>query len=321
MDLIKKEVKFSAKPAPTTIPECLFRGICKIRKYYKRIELNDFSKSVSIDASEIKPIPDLDKAIEIFNYIKYSTKKNKLKFEQNKYNAINFEENIDKLRTRHGFDQANFCDLIDKCKLLMENLQEKNRYTEKLEQEIIILNNQKNAIIEKTTKQINDLKENLLSLIDKIKELKENQKLIDETKKEILIKNQKLQERAQENKNLRNEKKKLIQGFRQEKTNIILNKDFQIKSLSKKLQYAESFQKKLDKEELEKAIFRNKYKEVKLHIDTLLTENERLACTVAQLNADNYALSERYKKIEKKLTNAISKLQLYVYIFKLIYIF
>ena len=304
------EIKISNKPSPTTITECLFRGVCKIRKYYKRIELNDFSKSVTIDTSEIKPIPDLDKAIEVFNYIKYSTKKNKLKFEQNKYNAINFEENIDKLRTRHGFDQANFCELIDKCKMLMENLQEKNRYTEKLEQEIIILNNQKNAIIEKTTKQINDLKENLLSLIDKIKELKENQKLIDETKKEILIKNQKLQERAQENKNLRNEKKKLIQGFRQEKTNIILNKDFQIKSLSKKLRYAESFQKKLDKEELEKAVFRNKYKEVKLEINTLLTENERLACSVAQLSADNYALSERYKKIEKKLANAISKLQL-----------
>ena len=306
----KKDLKISNKPAPTSITECLFRGICKIRKYYKRIELNDFSKSVLIDTSELKPISDLDKAIEVYNYIKYSTKKNKLKFEQNKYNKINFEENIDKLRTRHGFDQANFCDLIDKCKLLMENLQEKNRYTEKLEQEIIILNNQKNAIIEKTTKQINELKENLLSLIDKIKELKENQKLIDETKKEILIKNQKLQERAQENKNLRNEKKKLIQGFRQEKTNIILNKDFQIKSLSKKLQYAESFQKKLNKEEMEKAVFRNKYKEVKLHIDTLLTENERLACTVAQLNADNYALTQKYKKIEKKLTNAISKLQL-----------
>jgi hypothetical protein len=192
----------------------------------------------------------------------------------------------------------------------MEKIKEKNRYTKKLEQEIIILNNQKNAIIKKTTKQINELKENLLSLIDKIKELKENQKLIDETKKEILIKNQKLQERAQENKNLRNEKKKLIQGFRQEKTNIILNKDFQIKSLSKKLQYAESFQKKLDKEEMEKANYRNKYKEVKLHIETLLTENERLACIVAQLNADNYNLSERYKKLEKKLKNAISKLQL-----------
>ena len=310
MDLTKKEIKISNKPAPSTISECLFRGVCKIRKYYRRIELNDFSKSVSIDTSDIKPISDLDKAIEVFNYIKYSTKKNKLKFEQNKYNAINFEENIDKLRTRHGFDQANFCELIDKCKLLMENLQEKNKYTEKLEQEIIILNNQKNAIIEKTTKQINDLKENLLSLIDKIKELKENQKLIDETKKEILIKNQKLQERAQENKNLRNEKKKLIQGFRQEKTNIILNKDFQIKSLSKKLRYAESFQKKLDKEELEKAVYRNKYKEVKLEINTLLTENERLACSVAQLSADNYELSERYKKIEKKLANAISKLQL-----------
>ena len=125
MDLTKKEIKISNKPAPSTISECLFRGVCKIRKYYRRIELNDFSKSVSIDTSDIKPISDLDKAIEVFNYIKYSTKKNKLKFEQNKYNEINFEENIDKLRTRHGFDQANFCELIDKCKMLMENLQEK----------------------------------------------------------------------------------------------------------------------------------------------------------------------------------------------------
>ena len=310
MDLIKKENRNISKPAPSTISECLQKGLYKIRKYYKRIELNDFSKSVTINENELMETNDLNKAIEIYNFIKYSTKKNKIKFEQSKYNSINFEENIDKLRTRQGFDQANFCDLIDKCKLLMENLQEKNKYIEKLEQEIIILNNQKNAITEKTTNQINQLKDNMLSLIEKIKELKENQKLIDEGKKEILVKTQKLQERTQENKNLKNEKKKLIQGFRQEKTNIILNKDFQIKSLSKKLQYAESFQKKLDKEELEKAIFRNKYKEVKLHIDTLLTENERLACTVAQLNADNYALSERYKKIEKKLTNAISKLQL-----------
>ena len=196
---MKKEVKISNKSPPTSIQECLHKGLYKIRKYYKRIELNDFSKSVSINGEELKDISDLNKAIEIYNYIKYSTKKKKLTFEQNKYNAINFEENIDKLRTRHGFDQANFCDLIDKCKLLMENLQEKNRYTEKLEQEIIILNNQKNAIIEKTTRQINELKDNLFSLIEKIKELKENQKLIDESKKEILIKNQKLQERAQEN--------------------------------------------------------------------------------------------------------------------------
>ena len=41
-----------------------------------------------------------------------------------------------------------------------------------------------------------------------------------------------------------------------------------------------------------------------------MNENERLACMVAQLNADNYSLSEKYKKAEKKLTNAISKLQL-----------
>jgi len=310
MELRKKNSRQHHKPSPSTIPDCLHKGLCKIRKYYRRIELNDFSKSVTINEDEIKEMTDLNKAIEIYNFLKYSTKKNKIKFEQSKYNSINFEENIDKLRTRHGFDQANFCDLIDKCKLLMENLQEKNKYIEKLEQEIIILNNQKNAITEKTTKQINELKENLFALIDKIKELKENQKLIDEGKKEILLKTQKLQERTQENKNLRNEKKKLIQGFRQEKTSIILNKDCQIKTLSKKLEYAESYQQKLIKEEKEKAIFRNKYKEVKLHIQTLMTKNEQLACVVAQLNADNYALNEKYKKIEKKLSNAISKLQL-----------
>ena len=311
MEYRKKRNKLQAnKPIPSTISECLFRGLYKIRKYYKRIELNDFSKSVTINSDEFKDMPDLNKAIEIYNFLKYSTKKNKIKFEQAKYNFINFDENIDKLRTRHGFDQANFCELIDKCKMLTETLQEKNKYIEKLEQEIILLNNQKNEIIDKTTKQINDLKDNLFSLIDKIKELKGNQKLIDEGKKEILLKTQKLQERTQENKNLRNEKKKLIQSFRQEKTHIILNKDSQIKSLSKKLEYAESYQQKLVKEEKEKAIFRNKYKEVKLHIETLMTKNEQLACTVAQLNADNYALNEKYKRIEKKLSNAISKLQL-----------
>ena len=311
MEYRKKKNRLQAnKPIPSTISECLFRGLYKIRKYYKRIELNDFSKSVTINSDEFKDMPDLNKAIEIYNFLKYSTKKNKIKFEQAKYNFINFDENIDKLRTRHGFDQANFCELIDKCKMLTETLQEKNKYIEKLEQEIILLNNQKNEIIDKTTKQINDLKDNLFSLIDKIKELKGNQKLIDEGKKEILLKTQKLQERTQENKNLRNEKKKLIQSFRQEKTHIILNKDSQIKSLSKKLEYAESYQQKLIKEEKEKAIFRNKYKEVKLHIETLMTKNEQLACTVAQLNADNYALNEKYKRIEKKLSNAISKLQL-----------
>ena len=69
MDISKKEIKLSAKPSPTTITECLFKGVYKIRKYYRRIELNDFSKSVTIDSSEIKPISDLDKAIEIYNYI------------------------------------------------------------------------------------------------------------------------------------------------------------------------------------------------------------------------------------------------------------
>ena len=41
-----------------------------------------------------------------------------------------------------------------------------------------------------------------------------------------------------------------------------------------------------------------------------MTKNEQLASIVAQLNADNYALNEKYKRVEKKLSNAIAKLQL-----------
>ena len=51
---MKKEVKISNKSPPTSIQECLHKGLYKIRKYYKRIELNDFSKSVTVDDSEIK---------------------------------------------------------------------------------------------------------------------------------------------------------------------------------------------------------------------------------------------------------------------------
>ena len=41
-----------------------------------------------------------------------------------------------------------------------------------------------------------------------------------------------------------------------------------------------------------------------------MTKNEQLASIVAQLNADKFALNEKYKRIEKKLANAINKLQL-----------
>ena len=37
MDISKKEIKLSAKPSPTTIKECLFKGVYKIRKYYINI--------------------------------------------------------------------------------------------------------------------------------------------------------------------------------------------------------------------------------------------------------------------------------------------
>ena len=296
------------KQPPKSIEECLTLSLIKIRKFFKRVETNNFSTGLAFD-DDISEITDLNKAIEIYNFIRLIYKEKKKFFDTSKYNYINFEENIDKLRTRHGFDQANFSELIEKCKKLMEIQQEKNLYIEKLEQEIIILNNQKNAIVEKTTNKINEMKKDQLKLIDKISELSENGKLIDQGKHEILRKTQQLQERTQENINLKKEQKKLIQGFRREKTGIILNKNSEIKSLLSKLKYAESYRKNEIKEQNEKYKFKNKYKEVKLHIQTLMNENEVLACRVAQLTADNYALNENCKKLDKKLSNAISKLQ------------
>lgn len=294
---------------PKTIEECLTLSVEIIRKYFKRVETNNFSTEIVFE-NDLSEISDLNKAIEIYNYICLVYKEKKKFHDQSKYNLINIEENIDKLRTRHGFDQANFSELIENCKKLMRTQQEKNLYIEKLEQEIIILNNQKNAIVEKTTKKINDMKKDQLKLIDKIEELNENGKLIDQGKHEIIKKTQQLQEKNNENIILRKEQKKLIQGFKQEKASIISTKNNEIKSLLSKLKYAESYQQNEIKEQKEKFKFKNKYKEVKLHIQTLMNENEVLACRVAQLTADNYALNENCKKLDKKLSNAISKLQL-----------
>ena len=39
-------------------------------------------------------------------------------------------------------------------------------------------------------------------------------------------------------------------------------------------------------------------------------ENNKLACELAQIHAENYVINENYKKIEKQLTNARSTIQL-----------
>ena len=43
-----------------------------------------------------------------------------------------------------------------------------------------------------------------------------------------------------------------------------------------------------------------------------MTENNKLACEVAQLKADNYAINENYKKIEKQLAKARNTIQFLV---------
>lgn len=307
-EINKKESKPDKQP-PITVSDCLTLSLRKIKRYFRRVESNNFSTGLTFEP-EISSLTDLDKAQEIYNYIRLSIKEKKKFFDTSKYNFINFEENIDKLRTRQGFDQANFSDLIEKCKLLMKMLQEKNLYIEKLEQEIIVLIDQQKRIIKNSKTTINDMKDNQLNLINKIKELNKNGKLIEEGKHAILKKTQELHERTQENINLRKEQKKMEQNFRRQNASIRINKNNEIKSLMAKLHKAESYQQGEIKERNEKFCYRNKFNEARLHMESLKSENDTLACRVAQLSADNYALGENYKKVEKLLVKAISKLQL-----------
>ena len=194
--------------------------------------------------------------------------------------------------------------------MLMKCQADDNLYIEKLKQEIIILNSQKNAIIEKTTNTINTMKKNQLDLIDKITKLNENAQLIDQGKQELLAKQQQLLERTQENLMLKKEKKKKNAGFRREKTSIIISKNKEIKELLGKLDNAEKYHVNEMKEQKEKFKYKNLYKESKLDVETLVTENNKLACELAQIHAENYVINENYKKIEKQLNNDRSNIQL-----------
>ena len=299
------------KPTPKTIEECLFFTLRKIKKFHRRLETNNFSIPINFEP-EINEIPDFEKAFQIFNFVKQACKEKKRFFDTSKYEYINLEENFEKLKSRSGFNQANFINLIDKCKMLMRCQHDDNLYIEKLKHEIIILNSQKNAIIEKTTNTINSMKKNQLDLIEKIKSLNENILLIDQGKHEIMKKTQQLQERTQENLSLKKELKKLTTSFNREKNMIIIHKNKEIKELINKLEYAEKYQKNEVNEKKEKFKYKNLYKEVKLEIETLMTENNKLACEVAQLNANNYAINESHKKIEKQLAKARNTIQFLV---------
>ena len=150
------------------------------------------------------------------------------------------------------------------------------------------------------------------SLIDKITKLNENCQLIDQGKQELMIKQQQLQERTQENLMLKKDLKKVKQGFDREKTSIIIGKDKQIEYLQTKLRSAEKYQFNEEKEKKEKFKYLNMYKEMKLEIQTLLTENNRLACEVAKLTARDYAINQNYKKVESALVNARKTIQFLV---------
>ena len=66
------------KSPPKTLEECLYRSLLKIKKYYKRVDTNNFSISIKTDfEKEVQETPDKEKAFQIFNFIVQAVKEKK----------------------------------------------------------------------------------------------------------------------------------------------------------------------------------------------------------------------------------------------------
>lgn len=294
-----------------TVEELITKSFSKIKKYFMRLEKNNFSIHLNTESeNEIEQRTTEQKCYQIFNFINQTCKEKKRFFDTSKYEFVNLDSNFEKLKLKSGFNQENFTNLIEKCKMLIKCQQDDNVYIEKLKQEIIILESEKKAIIDKTTSVINTMKTENLLLIDKIEKLNLETNLINQSKAELNIKQQQLQERTQENLKLKGELKKVKDGFSREKKCLTIGKDKEIKTLLAKLKFAEGFQEKEQKEIKDKFKFKNMYHEVRSEIETLLTENNRLACEISKLNSINYTANENYKRIEKQLMHAKNTIQL-----------
>lgn len=294
-----------------SLEKLISKSLTTIKKFFMRLEKDNFSIHLNnVIANELEKMSIEQQCFQVYHFIKQTCKEKKRFFDTSKYEFVNLDSNFEKLKVKSGFNQENFTNLIEKCKMLIKCQQDDNVYIEKLKQEIVILESEKKAIIDKTTAVINTMKNENLLLIEKIEKLNFETNLINQSKGELSLKQQQLQERTQENLKLKGELKKVKDGFSREKKCLTIGKDKEIKALLGKLRFAEGFQEKEQKESKDKFKYKNMYHEVKNEIETLLTENNKLACEVSKLNSINYATNENYKKTEKQLSHAKDTIQL-----------
>jgi hypothetical protein len=212
--------------------------------------------------------PIIEKLHLIESFIKVNIDEKKKYFTQSRYEILTFDEKIGK---SEGFNQQNFQNLINRCRVLIKASREDKLFAEKLKQEILILENEKKAIIEKTKSTIEELKIDNLKLIEKIENSRKEKLQIEKEKNELLKKHDEVVKKTIENNQLKLEMEKSKMNWKKETNRVFINKDKQIEVLWEKVKYNSKFEKELSKEQKEKYIYKNGVNELKVEIHRLNT--------------------------------------------------
>ena len=247
----------------------------RIQKFFHKIEKDNFSINLK-GKFEMNNISEIEKLHSIENFIKLNLEEKKKYFSHSKYEIVTLDENIEKLTKNDVFNQENFKNLIDKCKVFMKTERDDRMYIEKLKQEIILLENDKKAIIEKTRQIIEDLKYDNLILIEKIERLIKDQDKINKEKTELFRKTDEIHKKTQENYQLKNEIQKTKTNFSREKNRISITKDKEIDFLWDKLKFVSKYEKELEAEKRDNNKLRGSIHELKMEIQKILTVSIRI---------------------------------------------
>jgi len=180
--------------------------------------------------------------------------------------VVSLEENLE--RITKTFHQENFCELIDKCKVLMEKIREDKIYIEKLKEEILIITGEKNKIIEKTKEIIEELKGDNLLLIEKIQKFSSDKEKSEKVNEELLRRKDDIKKRTFENRQLKIEIDKVKSNITKESNRIEVYKDKEINLLKERLKQQVKLEKEIEKLKKENNKFQNVLNEVKIELNT-----------------------------------------------------
>lgn len=260
---------------------------------------DNFSLNLQDYPINLDTLSQYDKLGAICKFLKVTASKKNQFFTQSKYEISSLEDSIDRLKKSKTFNQQNFTNLIEKCKLMMSTERQDNIYIEKLKKDLVNVELEKNSVIEKTKGIIDSLKQDNLRLINKIASINKEKEKADSEKFELIKKSEEIHKKALENNQLKAEINTYKTKHKREINRVEVMKDREVKILTQKLEYAIRFEKEVELVTKEKHKLKNHNKELKLEVDRLITENYKLQSEITKSDAQYHKLTVRTKNYER----------------------